>query len=122
MTGLGAIGAEGSAMSGRLLLLGAILLAIAGMVTLALLPPAPGVTWANYGRIQEGMSQREVEALLGDRYDRDGCGCLDVGFTGTWYSDGLTIVVFFDGQARVRTKWTEGATSLLDRLRRLLSR
>jgi outer membrane protein assembly factor BamE (lipoprotein component of BamABCDE complex) len=31
----------------------------------ALVPPTPGITYANYSRIEKGMSRAEVEALLG---------------------------------------------------------
>jgi SmpA / OmlA family len=40
----------------------AILLAIAIPV---LLPPTPGVTYANYSRIEKGMTREQVEAVLG---------------------------------------------------------
>ena len=32
----------------------------------ALLPPPPGATYANYSRIEKGMTRGEVEALLGE--------------------------------------------------------
>jgi len=35
------------------------------LLTAALLPPAPAVTWENFERIGEGMSEAEVEAFLG---------------------------------------------------------
>ena len=31
----------------------------------AFLPPTPGVTYANYSRVEKGMTRAEVEALLG---------------------------------------------------------
>ena len=48
------------ALGGLLLL--AILIAICVPV---LVPPAPGVTYANFSRIETGMTRDEVAALLG---------------------------------------------------------
>jgi hypothetical protein len=35
-------------------------------------PPVPGVTWDNVGRIQPGMTQTEVQAVLGRPPDWEG--------------------------------------------------
>jgi len=37
------------------------------LVTFAMLPPRPGVTKANFDRIEEGMMLEEVEAIFGCR-------------------------------------------------------
>ena len=56
-------------MSRRRLLLGAGPVALLGMAGVALLlwltRPTPGVTWENFRCLREGMSVRDVEALLG---------------------------------------------------------
>jgi len=51
----------------RWLLLGLLVLGIAGavIVTLMLLPPKPGVTKENFDRIEIGMARAEVEAIFG---------------------------------------------------------
>jgi hypothetical protein len=51
----------------RLLLCSAALGACAGLAILvpALWPEPPGVTYANFNRVEIGMSQAEVEAILG---------------------------------------------------------
>jgi hypothetical protein len=41
------------------------------LLGLQLLPPVPGVTLGNYERIQVGMTQQEVETILGRPADRD---------------------------------------------------
>lgn len=61
-------------MSRRRLLLGAglVLLLVAGFAEWLLWPttpaPTPGVTWENFHRLRQGMSARDVEALLGEPY------------------------------------------------------
>lgn len=42
-----------------------ILTAITLLATLALLPPTPGPTYANFSRLENGMTQVQIERLLG---------------------------------------------------------
>ena len=45
-----------------------IVLALAGALAISLpvlLPPTPGVTYANFSRIEKGMTREEVVAILG---------------------------------------------------------
>jgi hypothetical protein len=51
----------------RWLLVATCLASLIGLpiVVTALLPPAPGVTQANFDRIEDGMTTAEVEAILG---------------------------------------------------------
>jgi outer membrane protein assembly factor BamE (lipoprotein component of BamABCDE complex) len=50
----------------RLLLIASLPLTIAlTLGVLAMLPPPPGVTKANFDRIQEGMTRAEVEEIFG---------------------------------------------------------
>ena len=55
-------------MRKRLILASATVLALACIVlaTLAMLPPRPGVTKANFDRIKIGMTTMEVEAIFGE--------------------------------------------------------
>jgi hypothetical protein len=55
-------------MKKRLLAIATILTAVVGAIvlTLALLPPKPGVTKANFDRVANGMSVEEVESVFGD--------------------------------------------------------
>jgi hypothetical protein len=54
----------------RLLLLALPLAMALTLGVLAMLQPRPGVTKANFDRIQEGMSMAEVEQILGGRSGR----------------------------------------------------
>jgi hypothetical protein len=52
----------------RLLLIASLPLAVAIIVgVLALLPPRPGVTTANFDRIRKGMTEDEVRGILGEK-------------------------------------------------------
>ena len=39
------------------------------LVVVAMLPPSPGVTRANFDRIEKGMTRAQVEAILGQKAD-----------------------------------------------------
>src|SRR5262245_44593934 len=47
-----------------------VLVAVAAIGILLIIPPTPEVTYANYSRIEIGMTRGQVEALLGEP-DRD---------------------------------------------------
>jgi hypothetical protein len=52
----------------RLLLIASLPLAVALVIgVLAMLPPRPGVTKANFDRIETGMTESEVEQILGGK-------------------------------------------------------
>jgi hypothetical protein len=125
----------------RLLLgvLGAVALVACGLFAWLLLP-RPGVTRANYERIQEGMTLPEVEGILGGlpgNYSRfpdneASLWALDWAdpelslhyFRGreAWVGDELAVAVWFNDQGRVRRKaaFEVPEPTFLDRLRRLL--
>ena len=55
-------------MKKRLLMIAAVPLAIVVTVSvLAMLPPSPGVTKANFDRIQKGMTLAEAEEIFGEK-------------------------------------------------------
>jgi hypothetical protein len=119
----------------RRLLLGAgavVLLALAGLLAWVACPRA-GVTRANYERIREGMTRRQVEALLGgpadDLAERGQDLPLLLGpdedalIGDLWAGEEATIIVAFGSDGRVARKQLVRALpeeSLRDRLRRLL--
>jgi hypothetical protein len=98
-----------------LLLLGAWLLAlvgIAGGLLVLVRPPLPGVTRANYERIQYGMTAAEVQSLLGGPPEkRDVFSPLrDRGLMteDRWQANGLTVRVQFTDKGRVYDKYLAG--------------
>ena len=102
----------------RILLIAALPLAI--VVTfgvLAMLPPSPGVTKANFDRIQEGMTKAEVEEIFG------GKGVpLWTSRELLWASDdGSEVEVDFGVVGCVQTKiWVSSNETILDKIRRWL--
>jgi hypothetical protein len=102
------------------------------LAVLALLPPRPGVTPANFERIEDGMTHEEVEKILGGpgvEIDR-----LEYVF---WTSpaqtarisvlawehryDGTYLTVRFDRHNRVIQKdWAQSPPTFMQKLKRLL--
>ena len=84
----------------RLLLIGGFLAACVCLPLgiAALLPPTPGVTKANFDRVQEGMTMPEVRAILGE----DSIPRLSIGddartFNDRWIADdGSEARILFD--------------------------
>jgi hypothetical protein len=65
-------------MRRRKLLLGAVAVALLGVVGFSLFlwlaTPTPGVTWENFRRLRAGMSARDVERLLGQPLEVEEAG------------------------------------------------
>jgi hypothetical protein len=109
-----------------------LLLGVAGGVLIWLTYPKPGVTRANYMRIREGMTLREVEALLGGPATGEGpLHCADglildyPGWYQKWWEGAdLSILINYDDDRRVLRKChdREGRdeSTFLGRLRHLL--
>lgn len=73
---------------------------VAGLTVLAMLPPTPGVTKANFDRIQIGMNHEEVEALFGSPSSFGFGG--DSGTLEVWTKDGIPAAhISFDQDSRV---------------------
>jgi hypothetical protein len=99
----------------RILLIASLPLAIAVTLgILAMLPPRPGVTKANFDRIQEGMKRVEVEAILGQVKEQD----LGIDF---WFGDDQSLVMIgFSDDCVFYKQWHDSHEPLLDKIRRLL--
>jgi hypothetical protein len=111
-----------SVLSKRMLLGVAVLTLLVGVGTVVVRwQLGPGVTWANYQRIEVGMRRSEVRRLLGragQKVPFYGIVGVEVEFE-SW--DGITgeVSVFFDEKDQVEKKdWR--STPLLGRLRRWL--
>jgi hypothetical protein len=78
------------------------LLGLVGLCTWALIPPPPGVTPANAHLIRIGMSQKQVESLMGGPPKRSGPFLYDekdpvpAGTSGEWEGPEGRITVYFD--------------------------
>ena len=102
----------------RLLLLAAVPLIIAVTVgVLAMLPPSPGVTKANFDRIEKGTTKAEVEMIFG------GEGKFWDGQVGgvCWIAnDGSVAVVDFVADYVAKKHWHDSNETILDKFRRWL--
>jgi hypothetical protein len=107
-----------------------IVLTIAGTAVWLWCWDPPGVTLARFNRIEEGMTQHDVELLIG-RPPSDispggvNWGMLHNGLRGInhtnrlWCDDECAIRVDFDEEGRVANKrWVDGRGSVLERVRR----
>ena len=108
--------------------------AVAGLLTacfcvilavLTVLPLHPGVTKANFDRIEIGMTLPEVEAILGtDRGSRPILTdiMLPIGHeVEEWGGDeGFANIIFDEGKRMVRKDWDSAPLPFLDRIRRRL--
>jgi hypothetical protein len=92
---------------------------LVALVVLAALPPLPGVTKANFDRIQEGMTLVQVEAILGEPA-KDFMGEGD--FTGhLWaHENGSRVWIVFRGGLVLETEWIEGTETTTQKIRRWL--
>jgi hypothetical protein len=88
---------EGKAVSRKLFIMLFLMagLAVAASLVWSLVPPEPGVTAANYHRIKPGMSQTDIEAILGppDEYR----GAFPAMQTArVWTGPRVKITIYFD--------------------------
>jgi hypothetical protein len=114
----------------RLLLIAGTMASIACtiLVILAMLPPRPSVTFANYDRIKDGMTTLEVEDRLGPPMDLSPNGTnwgefhngkLTIGHAKlVWGGDDGAAVIVFDEQDRIVHKtWIDNPRPFFQRLR-----
>ncbi len=103
----------------RLLLIASLpLVIVVTLGVLAMLPPRPGVTKANFDRIEKGMTRAEVEQIF------DGKGemaRLHAIVEGNWGADdgSFAIIEFLEGCV-VRKSWHDSDETILDKIRRWL--
>jgi hypothetical protein len=103
-----------------LVLLGGVMAACVGigLGVLAMLPPKPGVTKANFDRIEEGMTRVDVDELFGGKVPLER---VDQGWL--WDADdGSEVWIGFRGDRdRVFAKiWVDSNESIIDKIRRWL--
>jgi hypothetical protein len=106
----------------RLLLFASLPLTIAlTLGVLAMLPPSPGVTKANFDRIEKGMTKAEIEEVFG----RKGNPAVEIGQRALgvlyWVEDDgsvAEIIILDDGV--MSKKWTNSNETMLQKIRRVL--
>jgi len=117
---------QGHPMSRRRLIIlsiGAIAVVSIGLGILAVLPPQPGVTKANFDRIEKGMTLADVEAILGS----ESMSHFDHGESGPlisreiWHGvDRSSTRITFDDGIVCEKQWRDSTETLTDKLRRWL--
>ena len=105
----------------RLLLIASVpLIAAVALGVLSILPPRPGVTKANFDRIEKGMTKAEVEAIFGEKgnwWD----GAAQKGQAMCWTAkDGSGALVEFVDECVAIKQWADSRETVLDRFRRWL--
>jgi hypothetical protein len=99
----------------RLLLLASLPLTIVLAIgVLGMLPPRPGVTRANFDRIEMGMTEAEVEEIFGGKGKQEQCGCVWNAYDGSWST------MTFDHDCVDTKRWTDSDNTFLHRIRRWL--
>lgn len=93
------------------------------LAVFAMLPTHPGVTKANFDRIEKGMTRAEVEAVLGI----ESTPLLEIrkwlpSTSGeVWHhADGSSATIMFDNGRVYIMHWSESTESLTDKLHRWL--
>ena len=110
----------------RTLLLASLIAAsvCVGLAVLAMLPPRPGVTKANFDRIEVGMQIEEVECILaGPGFSIDKLITRDEAGSGIilWqHSDGSMVMIWPADKVVAKKKWVPSQETLLNKIRRWL--
>ena len=93
---------------------------VVALGVLSIIPPRPGVTKANFDRIERGMTKAEVEAIFGERgnwWD----GAAQMGQAMCWTAkDGSGAVVEFVDECVEIKQWADSHETILDKARRWL--
>jgi hypothetical protein len=89
---------------------------------LALLPPHPGVTKANYDRIQKGMTKAEVEEIFGEKGELNFLDEETLTFRMLYWKerDRSCAVIEFTGDCVVDKGWGDSDETILEKIRRWL--
>ena len=104
----------------RLLLIASLPLVTAAMIlgVLAMLPPRPGVTKANFDRIEKGMTKAKVVEVFGRKGFISPRSGLDHGI---WRADdGSEALIYFSHDAVTEKRWSGSKETNLDKIRRWL--
>jgi hypothetical protein len=108
----------------RYLISAAVLAACVGIAfgVLAMLPPRPGVTKANFDRIEKGMTREDVEVLFGGKGDwRWIVGDWEVKSEWMWRdNDGVEATINFENDCVTKKQWSGSDETIPDKLRRWL--
>ena len=117
----------------RFLLIASLPLTIAVTLgVLAILPPSPGVTKANFDRIEKGMTIAEVEQIFGEKGTASSSHpflpglCLRGELTddglraGVWVSGESHALILFSDKCVVHMRWLDFNPTLLETIRRWL--
>ena len=116
-------------MKKRLLLIASLPLTIAVTLgVLARLPSSPGVTKANFDRIEKGMTKAQVEEIFGGKphaflpvFSRTGMILKQDGMPVWKANDGSNaFVVFFEDDCVTDKEWQDSDETILDKIRRWL--
>jgi hypothetical protein len=91
----------------------------------AMVPPSPGITKANFNRIQDGMMLAEVEEIFGhggvsidgQKTEQFAAG---EGYLFWRADDGSSASIEFEDDCVTRKDWHESNETILDKLRRWL--
>jgi hypothetical protein len=112
-------------MTKRRLLIGAAILTACvalAFAVVAMLPSQPGITKANFDRIEAGMSQAEVKAILGEPSDSSVGDFVPNTGTLQWNrEDGTQIWVQFVADKSTRTNFHASTETIFDRVRHWLN-
>src|SRR5262245_1337053 len=93
-----------------------VLAALSAVTIPALLPPTPGVTYANYNRIEKGMTRADVERLLGEPHQMEATNCV-------WFGNEMNdLFVVFDENDRVKAMGWNGRIDVRSPLQRWTDR
>lgn len=114
----------------RLLLIAAVPLAIVVVLgVLSILPSRPGVTKANFDRIQVGMTRAQVEEIFGREGKRNRVWMRGIENTmffviqDEWVAEdsSAALVAFsFPDDYVIETEWHDSTETILDKIRRSL--
>jgi hypothetical protein len=107
----------------RYILVAAFALAVIVYAVVALWPPAPGVTQANFDRIKDGMTLAEVEAIYGKPSSNSFLVPFGEPFSvvHSWVSpSGNTAFVHISENVVVYKSWPEADETTLRKVRRWL--
>ena len=105
-------------MRKRLLLAGGTMMGLVGVVltVLAMLPPGPGVTKANFDRIEKDMTRVEVDELFGGKKPLER---IDQGWV--WDADdGSEAYIAFAGGGVAAKNWLDANEPITKKIRRWL--